>query len=89
MLRMLKKRAKGRKPFGFHCDEGLADRVRETADEDDVPYYIMAEHLLELGLDQILGDINRRPEGREAAIRKLQEHLFADHWRAINVGGAG
>ncbi len=69
-----KKKRKERKVFGFLCDPKLALGVKLIAADLKVPIYVVAEHLLQLGVAQMSPNLED-----EEAKRQLQEHLVSKH----------
>ena len=63
-----------RKVFGFPCDQGVALGVRILAAHLEVPIYVVAEHLLQIGASLAL------PALEDEELRtELQEHLVNEH----------
>ena len=69
-----KKKRKERKVFGFLCDPKLALGVKLIAADLKVPIYVVAEHLLQLGIVQMHPALED-----DDAKEKLQEHLINHH----------
>ena len=76
-----RKKRRIRKVFGFSCDPKLAVGVRMIAADLEVPIYVVAEHLLQLGAAQIYPDLED-----EEAKRQLQEHLVSHHLLRLALG---
>jgi hypothetical protein len=69
-----RKKRKKRKVFGFLCDPKLALGVKFIAADLKVPIYVVAEHLLQLGVAQMYPAIEDEEQKRE-----LQDHLINEH----------
>ena len=69
-----RKKRKQRRVFGFLCDPKLALGVKFIAAHLKVPIYVVAEHLLQLGVAQMYPAIED-----DEAKRELQEHLINEH----------
>ena len=57
-----KKKRKQRKVFGFLCDPKLALGVKFIAADLKVPIYVVAEHLLQLGVAQMYRILKMRSQ---------------------------
>jgi hypothetical protein len=64
----------GRRQLNFTCDVGLIARLRLLAKYLHTPFYLLAEHALELGLSEI------RVKIQDSALTEiLQRHLLNEH----------
>jgi len=62
-----------RQTFGFMCAPRITYVVKSLAQRCGVPYYCMAEHMLEIAISHINFVLNS-PEGREQVVEHLQQH---------------
>ncbi|MFC2019305.1 hypothetical protein ACFLU4_05035 [Chloroflexota bacterium] len=58
----------------FVCDSRIAQRLRGLARRLEVPIYVLAEHILQLGLQEVLAIMDD-----EALHERLCRHLVQDH----------
>ena len=79
-MKLFRKKAQNRKVFGFQCDQGLAQGVRLTAKAIEFPIYVVAEHVVQIGLTEIMPLLND-----EKARADLDYHLRADHLLQKNL----
>jgi len=63
-----------RKQFNFYCDRDLIAIVRYMADKLEIPVYPLMEHIVQLGVHEIIV-----LEGDEASRDQLCRHLVRDH----------
>jgi len=63
-----------RRQLNFNCDEDIIIGIKFLAAILEVPYYVIGEHLLQVGSYHVLTVI-KEPEKRH----KLQEHLVKVH----------
>jgi hypothetical protein len=73
-------KARKRKVFGFLCDPQIARAVKVTARYLESPIYPVAEHLIQLGAQLVLLELQS-----EESKKKLKEHLVNEHLLAPNV----
>lgn len=64
-----------RKVYGFLCDPGISNGVTATAGELGLPDYAVGEHALDLGLRQVVSDLQD-----EETKKDLEEHLIENHF---------
>ena len=69
-----RKKQKKRKVFGFLCDPNLALSVKLMAKHLETPIYPVAEHLLQLGMKEMVAILHD-----EALKEELQRHLLQEH----------
>jgi len=63
-----------RRQFNFYCDRDLMAIVRYMADKLEIPVYPLMEHIVQLGVHEIIV-----LEGDEASKDQLCRHLVRDH----------
>ena len=67
-----------RQQLNFNCSEGIIDALQFIAVILEVPRYVLAEHLLQLGSYHV-AKANRDPKKRERQVEHLvQVHLLGD-----------
>lgn len=67
-----------RQQLNVNCSEDIIDAVRFIAITLEVPLYVVAEHLLQVGLYHLLEGV-KDPKNREKLISHLVEvHLLGD-----------
>ena len=64
----------GRRQFNFPCDADLRVKVKGLASALGCPIYVLAEHVMELGLLEL--DVTLRDETLK---ERLQRHLIQEH----------
>ena len=69
-----RKKQKERKVFGFLCDPKLALAIKMMAHHLETPIYPVAEHLLQLGMKEMVAMLDD-----EALKERLQRHLLQQH----------
>ena len=69
-----RRRKQRRKIFGFPCDQSIALGVRILAAHLEVPIYVVAEHLLQIGASLALPALDD-----EELRKELHEHLVNEH----------
>ncbi|MDP2950231.1 MAG: hypothetical protein Q8P22_11915 [Chloroflexota bacterium] len=72
--KLKRERPRKRTTFGFACDPGISAVVKLLARKLEVPIYPLAEHVLQLGLAQVLA-LQEDEEFKKA----LQQHLAHQH----------
>ena len=78
MFRVFKKKP-DRKVFGFLCDRGLSERVKELSAFLEVPIYCLCEHLMQLGLAHLGLQMRDGQENIEQVKKEMQSHLTDCH----------
>ncbi len=64
-----------RKVYGFLCDPGISNGVTAAAGKLGLPDYAIGEHSLDLGLRQVMSDLQD-----EETKLDLEEHLIENHF---------
>ena len=64
----------GRTQLNFTCDNELVLGLKALAQHLEIPIYPLAEHILQLGMAEVLTSI-----GDKALRENLQRHLLQDH----------
>lgn len=73
----------GRRGFNFQCDVGLRVLLEVMARRLECPIYVLAEHLLEVGLLEVVALLED-----EALMERLQRHLVRHHLLVTDLGDA-